>query len=123
MIAFYPEQISQFISSHKIEDEKDNKNIKFNAVLWNNEADNSISEELEEGYYACFLFNGTRNEYRKFTYNIYMNALPFYGLQRKDSYDLEIITKINNDVCCYEYYLPLRNEWGNSTWTGQVKGI
>ncbi len=109
--------------SHKIEDEKDNKNIKFNAVLWNNEADNSISEELEEGYYACFLFNGTRNEYRKFTYNIYMNALPFYGLQRKDSYDLEIITKINNDVCCYEYYLPLRNEWGNSTWTGQVKGI
>ncbi|HCQ9035438.1 TPA: GyrI-like domain-containing protein, partial [Escherichia coli] len=96
--------------SHKIEDEKDNKTIKFNAVLWNSENDNSISEELEEGYYACFSFNGTRNEYRKFTYNIYMNVLPFYGLQKKDSYDLEIITKIDNNICSYEYYLPLKNE-------------
>ena len=46
-----------------------------------------------------------------------MNILPFYGLQKKDSYDLEIITKIDNEVCSYEYYLPIKNEEGNITET------
>ncbi|EHX2554962.1 helix-turn-helix domain-containing protein [Escherichia coli] len=104
--------------SHKIEDKKDNDNIHLNAVLWGGEGGNITSEELEEGYYACFKFKGTRDGYRKFTYYIYMNILPFYGLQKKDSYDLEVITKIDNDMCYYEYYLPIKNEEDNITETG-----
>lgn len=97
--------------SHKFEMNKiDNKNIYFNAVFWNSEGDTVASEELEAGYYAYFSFYGARDDYRMFIYNMYMNMLPFYGLQKKDSYDLEIITKIHDDVCFYEYYLPLENE-------------
>ncbi|HGT7957627.1 TPA: GyrI-like domain-containing protein, partial [Escherichia coli] len=67
-------------------------------------------EELTEGFYAYFHFNGSRDEYKKLIYNIYLNAVPFYGLQKKDSYDLEIITKTYDDACCYEYFLPIEKE-------------
>ena len=36
-----------------------------------------------------------------------MNTLPFYGLQRKDSYDLEIIKKLDSDTYQFEYLLPV----------------
>ncbi|EGJ7459501.1 GyrI-like domain-containing protein [Escherichia coli] len=94
--------------SHKLEeDKKDKENMHFNAVFWNNENSYTSSEELTEGIYACFSFTGSRNNYRTFIYNIYMNTLPFYGLQRKDSYDLEIIKKLDSDTYQFEYLLPV----------------
>lgn len=98
--------------SHKFESDKiDNNYMYFNAVLWGTNEDNKYDgEELTEGFYAYFHFNGSRDEYRKLIYNIYLNAVPFYGLQKKDSYDLEIITKTYDDACCYEYFLPIEKE-------------
>lgn len=102
--------------SHKFETDKiDNKHMYFNAVIWGCKDDNNADEELDEGFYAYFSFNGTRNDYRIFIYNIYMNTLPFYGLQKKDAYDIEIITRIDNDICFYEYYLPLESEEADLT--------
>ena len=98
--------------SHKFElDKIDNNYMYFNAVLWGSNEDNKYDgEELTEGFYAYFHFNGPRDEYRKLIYNIYLNVVPFYGLQKKDSYDLEIITKTYDDACCYEYFLPIEKE-------------
>ncbi|ELD0499620.1 helix-turn-helix domain-containing protein [Escherichia coli] len=100
-----------FYISHKFESQKkDNKNMHFHAIFWDYNGDNNAEGVLEKGSYAYFSFNGTRDNYRMFIYNTYMNILPFYGLQKKDSYDLEIITKIDENICFYEYYLPLHSE-------------
>ena len=98
--------------SHKFElDKIDNNYMYFNAVIWGANEDNKHNgEELTEGFYAYFHFNGSREEYRKLIYNIYLIAVPFYGLQKKDSYDLEIITKTYDDACFFEYFLPIGKE-------------
>ncbi|EFO1309999.1 AraC family transcriptional regulator, partial [Escherichia coli] len=46
----------------------------------------------------------------QFINNIYMNALPFYGLQKRNTYDLEVIYKNNDDSYRFEYYLPICND-------------
>ncbi|WP_230047350.1 helix-turn-helix domain-containing protein [Escherichia coli] len=95
--------------SHKLEsDKKDKENMYFNAIFWDKENNNNANEELAEGFYAYFSFTGNKDEYKKFTYNIYMSSLPFYGLTKKDSYDLEIIEKIDSDTYHFEYFLPIR---------------
>lgn len=106
--------VSVYIS-HKLEENKiDKENMHFNAILWDLSDIPNSNEELgegllEEGLYAYFSFSGTRENYRKFTYNIYiyMNTLPFYNLKNKNSYDLEIITKIDVDMYFFEYFLPI----------------
>ncbi|MHF46613.1 AraC family transcriptional regulator, partial [Escherichia coli] len=35
------------------------------------------------------------------------NVLPFYGLQKRNSFDLEIISVDIYGCRCFEYYLPL----------------
>lgn len=98
--------------SHKFElDKIDNNYMCFDIVIWGKgEDDKYNNEELAEGFYAYFKFNGSRDEYRKFTYNIYINTVPFYGLQKRNSYDLEIITKTHNNECFFEYFLPIEKE-------------
>lgn len=94
--------------SHKLDvDKKDVENMHFNAVFWDQENNCNSDGELIKGFYAYFSFTGSKDDYRIFTYNIYMNTLPFYGLQKKDSYDLEIIRKINSETYDFEYFLPV----------------
>ncbi|MFP1484677.1 hypothetical protein ACLB1S_32155 [Escherichia coli] len=44
--------------------------------------------------------------------NVYMNSLPFYGLQKKNVYKIfEIIGKKDKDDSYrFEYYLPICNK-------------
>lgn len=94
--------------SHKLENnKKDKESIYFNAIFWGKESNNNVSEELVEGFYAYFSFTGNKDDYKKFNYTIYMNSLPFYGLTKKDVYDLEIIKKIDSDIYHFEYFLPI----------------
>lgn len=67
--------------------------MQFNSAFWGLQGNDISDEVLEEGFYAYFSFNRTRDNYRKLIYNIYMNAIPFYGLQEKNSYNLEITKK------------------------------
>lgn len=78
----------------------------FNAIFWSKE-NTDITGELDEGLYAYFSLKGNKNDYQTLIYNIYMNTLPFYGLQKKDSYDLEIIKKLGADMYHFEYFLPI----------------
>ncbi|EHC4933716.1 AraC family transcriptional regulator, partial [Escherichia coli] len=60
--------------------------------------------------YARFEYSGNIKNYIQFINNIYMNALPFYGLQKRNTYDLEVIYKNNDDSYRFEYYLPICND-------------
>lgn len=93
--------------SHKFVGRQDKESICINAVFWDADASHTSEDELAEGYYACFSFEGSIDEYRKFMYNIYMSSLPFYDLHKRDSYDLEIITKAGEGSYKFEYYLPI----------------
>ncbi|EAR3058921.1 helix-turn-helix domain-containing protein, partial [Salmonella enterica] len=105
---YLPDDNKPLYISHKLENnKKDNGKILFNAVLWDQESKYKFSGELAEGLYAYFSFTGSKDDYIIFNYNIYMNTLPFYGLQKKDSYDLEIIRKINQETYHFEYFLPV----------------
>ncbi|EFO1650754.1 hypothetical protein DWH30_24245, partial [Escherichia coli] len=42
--------------------------------------------------------------------NIYMNVLPYYGLQKRSTYDLEIITRNADGSFYFEYYLPVNDD-------------
>ncbi|HGW1982018.1 TPA: helix-turn-helix domain-containing protein [Escherichia coli] len=105
---YLPDDNSPLYISHKFENnKKDNEKVHFNAVFWNQESKYKFSGELAEGLYAYFSFTGSKDDYIIFNYNIYMNTLPFYGLQKKDCYDLEIINKINSEAYRFEYFLPI----------------
>ena len=102
------EKNNQLFISHKHESSKiDNKYMHFHAIIWDYPDNSTSGEVLSEGYYAYFSFTGSRYDYKKFIYNTYLITLPFYGLQPKDSYDLEIIKKLDNDRCHFEYFLPV----------------
>ncbi|MBB6965752.1 helix-turn-helix domain-containing protein [Escherichia coli] len=108
--SFLSELNDQIYISHKQETNKVNKKyIFFNAIIWGPTSTSTSSEVLTEGLYAYFSFKGTKNEYKKFIYNIYMHSMPFYGLQKKESYDLEIIKKLDSDMYYFEYFLPIES--------------
>ncbi|HAX5069884.1 TPA: helix-turn-helix domain-containing protein [Escherichia coli] len=62
---------------------------------------------INKGTYASWKFVGTQQNYTQFINHIYMNVLPFYGLQPRDGYDIETIKKLNNDVLEFDYFLPV----------------
>ncbi|HAV9130856.1 TPA: helix-turn-helix domain-containing protein [Escherichia coli] len=99
---------NQIYISHKHESDKINdKHMFFNAIIWDHPNNCDSNGMLNEGSYAYFSFTGSIDDYKKFIYNAYMNALPFYNLKKKDSYDLEIIKKIDTDMYHFEYFLPV----------------
>ncbi|WP_434006150.1 GyrI-like domain-containing protein [Escherichia coli] len=59
---------------------------------------------------AKFEYTGSIKNYIHYINNVYMNSLPFYGLQKKNVYDLEIIHKDKDDSYRFEYYLPICNK-------------
>ncbi len=101
---FLPKENKSIYISHKLESNK--KTLYFNAIFWSEE-NTDVSGELDEGLYAYFSLKGNKNDYQTLIYNIYMNTLPFYGLQIKNSYDLEIIKKLGTDMYHFEYFLPV----------------
>lgn len=92
-------------ASHEVHASSRNK-IKF--VFSTNAAyPHQLSWKLNAGTYAHFSFKGSIHDYINYINNVYMNVLPFYGLQKKNAYDLEIISKDINDNYSFEYYLPI----------------
>ncbi|EPB9304103.1 helix-turn-helix domain-containing protein [Escherichia coli] len=57
--------------------------------------------------YAHFTYKGKMKDYVCYVNNLYLNVLPFYGLQRRSGYDLEIISTQPNGEYYFEYYLPI----------------
>lgn len=61
--------------------------------------------------YANFTYKGNVNDYVCYVNNLYLNVLPFYGLQTRSGYDLEIISTQPNGEYYFEYYLPIYKDF------------
>ncbi|EHQ9014873.1 helix-turn-helix transcriptional regulator [Escherichia coli] len=72
-----------------------------------NKENDTVKIRLDDGPYVCFKFSCTESLYSVFVNNIYMTALPYYGLSLKEGYDIEIIEKGDDDILHCEYMLPL----------------
>ncbi len=84
-----------------------NEEIEIHTYFWSTEKRANQQIFLPDGFYTYFSFRGDRRDYIHYINNVYMNILPFYGLQKRNDYDVKIISK-NNDHCfLFEYYLPV----------------
>lgn len=99
---------TQYISNKVKPTDKMNSELEIHTVYWTSDRNSEQQFILPEGYYAYFKFNGEINCYIRYVNNIYMNVLPLYGLQKRDDYDIEIISK-DNECFLFEYYLPVNN--------------
>ena len=94
--------------SHDIMQGKNEKNeFIINSIIWTKEEFSGIEYSIEEGIYARFTYKGNQDGYSSYINNIYLNVLPFYGLQKKNSFDLEIISIDIHGCRHFEYYLPV----------------
>ncbi|BHI71105.1 hypothetical protein JNE17039_46550 (plasmid) [Escherichia coli] len=80
--------------------------LEIHTVYWTPDKKSDQQIFLPEGLYAYFRFKGNVNSYIRHINNAYMNILPFYGLQKRDDYDIEIISN-DNECFLFEYYLPV----------------
>lgn len=98
---------SPIYASHDVHASSRNKiRIKFSFSI-KKEHSCQFTWKLNAGMYAYFSFKGSIHDYINYINNVYMNVLPFYGLQKKNAYDLEIISKDINGNYSFEYYLPI----------------
>lgn len=68
---------------------------------------------IGSGKYAKFHFNGLFSDYRDFTFNVYLYALPQLGLCRRPGSDIEKYTRTEAmsdnppEHLCVDYYIPV----------------
>lgn len=99
-----------FISNTLIKENKFNDNFIINSIFWTKKEHSSTHDTIDGGLFAYFTFHGSIKDYVFHINNIYMNVLPYYGLQKRSTYDLEIITKNTDGSFCFEYYLPVNDD-------------
>ncbi|EFD1100145.1 TPA: helix-turn-helix domain-containing protein [Escherichia coli] len=80
------------------------------TILWTDEKKANCSIVIEGGLYAHFSFRCCMRDYMKYMYNIYYNSLPRLSLNKRDAYDMEIVTikgtGCNSFLVC-DVYLPV----------------
>ncbi|ELD1746210.1 helix-turn-helix domain-containing protein [Escherichia coli] len=87
-----------------------NDNIIARTVIWTEKESSDCSIIIDEGLYAHFQFTVPMEQYIHCLYNIYYNSLPIYNLNKRDAYDIEIISKNENGTLTCQYYLPVFDE-------------
>ncbi|WP_042110517.1 helix-turn-helix domain-containing protein [Escherichia coli] len=87
-----------------------NDNIIARTVIWTEKESSDCSIIIDEGLYAHFQFTASMDQYIHCLYNIYYNSLPIYNLNKRDAYDIEIISKNENGTLNCQYYLPVFDE-------------
>ncbi|HBH5027581.1 helix-turn-helix domain-containing protein [Escherichia coli] len=108
---FLQSEKTLFISNSIIPRKEDNNRVYIDYIIWSTKKSFPKHNHLiHDGIYAFFRYTGTISEYISYIKNIYLNVLPYYGLQKNNSYDLEIIYKHKNDVFVFEYFIPICNE-------------
>ncbi|ENC8109323.1 TPA: helix-turn-helix domain-containing protein [Escherichia coli] len=98
---------SLYISNNIIQGKNAKNEFVINSIIWKEKESTGIEHSIEEGVYARFTYKGKQDGYSSYINNIYLNVLPFYGLQKRNSFDLEIISVDIYGCRSFEYYLPL----------------
>ncbi|HAW2552708.1 TPA: helix-turn-helix transcriptional regulator [Escherichia coli] len=109
--SFFTRNEGPLFISNNVKAGKINKNIfSIQSIICINSGSSKVRCSVKKGCYAYFTYNGKFKDYTFYINNIYMNVLPYYGLQRKNMNDLEIISKKINGDFYFEYYLPVYDE-------------
>lgn len=103
-------QTSLFISNNTMQGSRRKNEFIINSIIWKKNETSNCEYSIEGGVYALFRYTGKPAGYSDYINNIYLNALPFYGLQKKNSFDLEIIYIDAHGGRYFEYYLPVKDE-------------
>ncbi|WP_407905193.1 helix-turn-helix domain-containing protein [Escherichia coli] len=98
-----------FISNNISKENKFNDNFIINSIFWTKKEHSSLHGKIDEGLFAHFIYHGSIKDYISHINNIYMNVLPYYGLQKRKTYDLEVITRNTDGNFYFEYYLPVND--------------
>ncbi|EIX1199025.1 helix-turn-helix domain-containing protein [Escherichia coli] len=98
-----------FISNTITKENRINDNFIITSIFWAKKEHSSTQGTIGGGLFAYFFFHGSIKDYIFHMNNIYMNVLPYYGLQKRSTYDLEIITRNTDGSFCFEYYLPVND--------------
>ncbi|WP_320337992.1 helix-turn-helix domain-containing protein [Citrobacter braakii] len=93
--------------SNKIPFHENNSNVIARTVVWADDVNSDCEITLTHGLYAHFSFCGTPGDYVEYMYNVYYNSLPLYNLNKRDTYDIEIIRKRKEEIIDCHYYLPI----------------
>ncbi|HAW2529127.1 TPA: helix-turn-helix domain-containing protein [Escherichia coli] len=98
--------------SHDVIYEKQNSNeFSIKIMIWTKKEEHSdIKGGIKRGEFAYFTYKGDTKGYTFYVNNIHTNILPYYGLQKKNGSDLEIISSLDNNEFFFEYYLPVYDE-------------
>ncbi|MBN6398533.1 AraC family transcriptional regulator [Escherichia coli] len=110
-----------FISNLTDKGNKLNENFIINSFFWTKKEHSTVQGKIDEGLFAYFTYHGDIKNYVFYINNIYMNVLPYYGLQKRNTYDLEIISVSSDGEFHFEYYLPVTND--NITFPLEVRDI
>lgn len=91
---------------------KENNKIKIETLVKELEGEGNGGETvtLKAGLYAHFTFECKEEFYSIFINNIYMTALPFYGLSPDGDYDLELIERTDAGMIHGDYFIFLRED-------------
>ncbi|EKC8929463.1 helix-turn-helix transcriptional regulator [Escherichia coli] len=81
-----------------------------NSIIWETDKNSETKTSIAHGVYAHFTYKGQIDDYVCYINDIYLNALPFYNLQRKNILDLEVISRATGDDFYFEYFLPVENK-------------
>lgn len=93
--------------SNKIPFHKSNSDVIARTVIWTDDSESDCEITVTHGVYAHFSFHGSPDDYVEYMYNIYYNSFPLYNLNKRDSYDIEIIRKRADNMIDCHYYLPI----------------
>ncbi|WP_089619442.1 helix-turn-helix domain-containing protein [Escherichia coli] len=90
------------------------KKAKIKLIFWaTKEKQFQTRGLLMAGTYAKFKFQGSIRNYIQYINYVYMCVLPFLGVQKRNTHDLEIIYKDTNGDYYFEYYLPMLDTQDN----------
>lgn len=84
--------------------------INIHTMLWLDKGSSETKIVINKGTYASWKFVGTIQNYTKFINHIYMNVLPFYGLNPREGYDIETIQEHSDDMLEFNYFLPVTTQ-------------
>ncbi len=109
--SFFTQNEGPLLISNNIKPwKKKESNFLIQSIICINSESSKVKCSIEKGCYAYFTYDGKLKDYTFYMNNVYMNVLPYYGLQRKNTNDLEIISKKTDDNFYFEYYLPVCDE-------------
>ncbi|EDI0448382.1 hypothetical protein CC757_18220 [Salmonella enterica subsp. enterica serovar Newport] len=88
------------------------ESVKVHTVIGSEHMNDKIKHKtfkFESGLYIHMKHSGSKEKYFKKVNDLYLISMPYYGIKRKNGFDIEIIYKNGNDYIC-DIFIPINQE-------------